>query len=106
VNLFKVGVLLIAVLSTAVVAFISCAKRPSGKFWYLLAALIVPMALANGLYWSAVWLTTDPSAIGDYKAWEFVFLIPWFIAGAIPSFAVVLVIRRARSNMSRSSRTE
>ncbi|MGA2988301.1 MAG: hypothetical protein ABSG32_31385 [Terriglobia bacterium] len=86
---------LVAAFSTTVVALLSCVKRPSGKFWFLVAALVVPFTLANGLYWSEAWRSADPYAFGDYEMWAPMFLVPWFLAGAIPSVAVVLFIRRA-----------
>ncbi len=98
------GAFLVAVISTAAVALISCLKRPSGKFWYLIAAFVVPFALANGLYWSAAWEATAPYAFADYKMWAPVFIIPCFLAGAIPSVAVVLIVRRPKPRAKQDSR--
>ncbi|MGA3009207.1 MAG: hypothetical protein ABSD72_02990 [Terracidiphilus sp.] len=89
------GAFLIFCISTIAVSLISCAKRPSGRFWFLIAALSVPVLLANGLYWSVAWQHTDPIVFGEYEMWAPMFIVPWSIAGAIPSTLAVLFIRRS-----------
>ena len=57
-----------------------------------LGAVALPFVLAVGLYWSPVWLfRADPS---EYFSWAGLFIIPWFLAGAVSSVVVVLVFGR------------
>lgn len=88
-------VLLIAAVSTVIVSLLSCAKRPSGKFWFLLAALVVPFIVSNCIYWLTVPNGADAF---EYLSWAPLLIIPCAIAGAIPSVAAVLFIRRPPSN--------
>ena len=77
------GAILVAVLSAAVIWLLcSMFPAPLRKFW----VVIVPFVLAYCVYWSPVWLGADPS---EYHAWALVFIVPWFLAGAIPSAAIV-----------------
>ena len=89
---FGSAVFLTAMLSTMIVSLLSSLKRPRGKFWFLLASLVVPFALANCFYWPQV---EDSAALPDYWTWAPVFIIPCFIVGAVPSVAAVLFIRRS-----------
>jgi hypothetical protein len=86
------GAVLIAILS-AVVVWLLCFTCPSTlrKVWIV----IVPFALANGLYWSVAWLEADGDeyhralVMSDYRNWALLGISAWFLAGAIPSVAVV-----------------
>jgi hypothetical protein len=89
---------LTAVISTIFVSLICCAKRPSGKLWFLIAALGVPFLLANGLYWPEAWQHKGTTVFYDYEMWAPMFIVPSFIAGAIPSVLAVLLIRRSPRN--------
>jgi len=89
---------LVALFSTIVVSLLSCLKRPRGKFWFIAAALVVPFVLANGLYWPEALQSNDPVVFADYEMWAPVCIVPWFLAGAIPSMIVVLFIRRTAPN--------
>jgi hypothetical protein len=85
------GALLIAVSSTGIVWLLhSVCAASLGKLW----SAVVPFALAYCLYWSPVWLGADPS---EYHAWALVFIVPWFLAGAIPSAAIVYMLNRRRA---------
>jgi hypothetical protein len=86
------AVFLTATLSTMIVSLLSCVKRPRGKFWFLVASLVVPFALANCFYWPQV---EDRAALPDYWTWAPVFIIPCFLAGTVPSVAAVLLIRKS-----------
>jgi hypothetical protein len=92
------GAFLTAVISVIVVSLICCAKRPLGKFWFVAAALSVPFLLANGLYWSEALQHSDQVVFGEYKMWAPLFIVPWTIAGTIPSILAVLFIRRSPPN--------
>ncbi len=91
---FFSGAALIALLSAAVV-WLLCFACPSSlhKVW----VAIVPFALANGLYWSAAWLEADGDeyhralVMSDYRMWAPLFIVVWFLAGAIPSAVVVRI---------------
>jgi hypothetical protein len=90
------GAYLIAVLSTGMVSLLCCIKRPAEKLWHLLTAIVVPFLLANGLYWHGAWQAKEAmgsTAFGEYEMWAPLFLVPWFIAGVIPSVAAVLFLR-------------
>jgi hypothetical protein len=88
---FSSGAILLAFVSTVVVWFL-CFVCPVSlrKLWVVL----VPLVLAGCLYWSPVWFLGEPS--WEYHNWMFAFLIPWFLAGAIPSAVVVLVLEKRR----------
>jgi hypothetical protein len=85
------GAILVAILSTGIV-WLLCSVFPATlrKLW----VAIVPFTFAYCLYWSPVWLGADSS---EYHAWAFVFVFPWFLAGAIPSAAIVLILEKRRS---------
>jgi hypothetical protein len=85
------GALLIAVLSVGVVWLLS-SLLPKGLRW--LWVVIVPFIFAYCLYWSPVWLGSDPS---EYSAWAVLIVAVWFLAGAVPSVVMVLIIRKRRS---------
>jgi hypothetical protein len=92
---------MIAVVSVVVVLLLSLfcasdAKRFSGMFWPLIASVVVPFTIANCLYWSPVVLGgADPSG---FWLWAPLFLVTWFLAGAVPSVVLVLVIWKVLSN--------
>src|SRR5437868_1472590 len=84
------GAVLIALLSMAVV-WLLCAVLPVTLRW--LSIVIVPLTLAYSLYWLPVWLGSDPS---EYSAWAVLVVGTWFLAGSIPSAAMVIIHRRRR----------
>ncbi|MGP8250494.1 MAG: hypothetical protein ACLQHF_00570 [Terracidiphilus sp.] len=86
------AVFLTATLSPMIVSLLCCVKRPRGKFWFLVASLVVPFTLANCFYWPQV---ENSAALPDYWTWAPVFIIPCFLAGAVASVAAVLFIRRS-----------
>jgi hypothetical protein len=85
------GAILLAVVSAAVV-WVLCTVFPVSlrKLW----VVIVPLVLAYCLYWSPVWFFGEPSS--EYHTWMFAFLVPWFLAGAIPSAVVVRIFKKSR----------
>jgi hypothetical protein len=98
---FSSGAVFIAVLSSAVV-WLLCFMCPSSlrKIW----VVIVPLALTNFLYWSEAWLDANGDeyhralVMSDYRMWAPLFIVAWFLAGVIPSAAVVRIFfaRKAR----------
>jgi hypothetical protein len=86
------GAVLIAIVSSVIV-WPLCSVFPESlrKLW----AVIVPFALANCLYWSAASFEAVGSDYNkalvwsDYRMWATLFIVVWFLAGAIPSAAVV-----------------
>jgi len=100
---FSSGAVLIAILSAGVV-WLLCFACPSSlrKVW----VVIVPLALTNCLYWSAAWLEAGGDeyhralVMSDYRMWAPLFMVAWFLAGAIPSAAVVRLFfaRKARKD--------
>lgn len=94
------GAVLIAVLSTGIVRLL-CSVCPASldKAW----VVIVPLGLANCLYWSAPWFEANGSEYeralvwSEYYNWAFAFVVPWFLAGAIPSAAIVAIVQRRGS---------
>jgi hypothetical protein len=92
------GAIVIAILSTGVVGLLCSVYRVTLRKLRLvivpLTVVIVPLTFACCLYWSPVWLGADSS---EYRAWEFVVVPPWFLAGAIPSAAIALILRKRRS---------
>jgi hypothetical protein len=99
------GAVLIAALSTGVV-WLLCFACPSSlrKVW----VVIVPFALTNCLYWSVAWLEADGDeyhralVMSDYHKWALLFIGAWFLAGAIPSAALVRVFFAPRSGKGRN----
>ena len=91
---FSSGAVLIAVLSAGVVWLLcfTCASSLR-KFW----VVVVPLALTNCLYWSVAWLEAEGDeyhralVMSDYHNWALLFIGAWFLAGAIPSAAVVRI---------------
>jgi len=82
------GAIVIAVLSTALV-WLLCALCPVRlrKLW----VVIVPFVLAYCLYWFPVWLGADDS---EYGAWAIAGVGGWFLAGAVPSAVLVIMLGR------------
>lgn len=90
---------MIAISSAGVVGLLCSVYRVTSRKLRValvpLTVVIVPLTLAYCLYWSPVWLLGAPKT--EYGAWEFVFIPPWFLAGAIPSAVVALILRKRRS---------
>jgi predicted membrane protein len=81
----------LAVLSVGVV-WLLCTVGPVAlrKLW----VVIVPFILASCLYWSPVWFGSNPS---EFSAWALVFVVPWFLAGAVPSAVIVMILEKRRT---------
>ena len=96
---FTSGAVLIAIVSSVLV-WLLCSVLPASlhKLW----VVIVPFVLANCLYWSAAWFEGAGSDYNralvwsDYRRWAPLFIVVWFLAGAIPSAAVVRLFFRKR----------
>ena len=101
---FSSGAVLIAILSAGVV-WLLCFACPSSlrKVW----VVIVPLALTNSLYWSGAWLEADGDeyhralVMSDYRMWAPLFIVAWFLAGAIPSAAVVYMFFPSKAEKGR-----
>ena len=96
---FSSGAVLIAIVSSVIVWLLCSVFRASlHKIWVVL----VPFTLANCLYWSAAWFEAVGSdenkslVWSDYRMWAPLFVVVWFLAGAIPSAAVVRLFFRKR----------
>jgi hypothetical protein len=83
--------ILIAVLSVGVV-WLLCTFLPVALRW--LCVVIVPSIFAYSLYRLPVWLGDDAS---EYSAWAVLLVGAWFIAGAVPSAGLVLILRERRA---------
>jgi hypothetical protein len=89
------GAFLIAVVSACGV-WLLCSCFPRLRHLW---AVIVPFVLAYCFYWSPVWLDADRSEFhrallrSEYHTWQFM-IIPLFLAGAIPSAAIVSMFGR------------
>jgi hypothetical protein len=93
---FGSGAFLIAIFSAGIVALLCFAcPRSLHKVW----VVIVPLVLSYCLYWSPAWLA-DGSEFqralirSEYHAWAPLFIGTWFLAGAIPSAAIVGLLRK------------
>jgi hypothetical protein len=80
------GAALIAIFS-ALLAWPLCYVRPTLARW--VGAILVPFVLSYCLYWSPVWLGGNPD---QASSWALLFIGSWFLAGAIPSAVVVLIL--------------
>jgi len=85
------GAILVAVLSAGAV-WLLCSVGPTTT--PMLWVVAVPFIFAYCLYWSPVWLGADPS---EYHAWALVVVLPWFLAGAIPSAVIVWILHKRGS---------
>ena|SRR5271169_5640796 len=85
------GAAVVAVLSVGVV-WLLCSALPPALRWLWVG--IVPLIFAYSLYWLPVWLGSDSS---EYSAWAALFVGPWFLAGAIPSTVLVIVLQKRRT---------
>jgi hypothetical protein len=85
------GALVVAVVSGTLVWLLAWLFPALRKLW----VVIVPFTVAFSLYWSPVWLGADPS---EYHAWATVFIVPWFLAGAIPAAAIVRILHKRRAH--------
>ena len=94
---------LTAILSVVIVCFL-CAVWPG--HYKVFSVVIVPLVLSNCLYWSQAWFDVHHGSRSqyeqaviwsDYHNWEFVFLIFCFLAGVIPSAAIVGILLRRRN---------
>src|SRR3977135_1575807 len=89
------GALLVGVLSMGIVWLL---RSLLPKALHSLSVVIVPFILAYCLYWSPVWLGSDPS---EYGAWAVLGVGAWFLAGFFPSAVMVLIIQKRRARMTR-----
>src|SRR5258706_12563750 len=80
----------IVVLLSGLLAVLWARLRPPTLVWIL--ALGTPFILARSLYWLPVWLGSHDA--DQYGAWELLDVVPWYIAGAITSSVVGLLIMR------------
>ena len=72
------------VVASAILAFVWTRLRLTTLRWLL--ALSVPLVISYSLYWSPVWLGADSS---EYSAWAPLFIVPWYVAGAVMSSLVI-----------------
>ncbi len=80
------GAALVAVCS-AILVWPLCYVRPAVFRW--LGVVVVPLVLASCLYWSPVWLGANSS---EYSSWAFLFIGPWFLAGAVSLVVVAIIL--------------
>ena len=85
------GAVLIAFVSVWLVWLLCSVSRrlafPAWSYWILV--VVVPFGLSYCLYWSPVWLGSDPS---EYGAWQVLCVGAWFLAGAVPSGIIAATI--------------
>ena len=101
---FSSGAVLIAILSVGLV-WLLCFACPSSlrKVWIV----IVPLALTNCLYWSVARLEAEGDeyhralVMSDYRMWAPLFIVAWFLAGAIPSAVVVRIFFAQKAGKGR-----
>ena len=53
---------------------------------------IFPLVLAHLIYWAPAWF--GPGDRDQFAAWALIFIVPWFLTGALTSFVTVFLIRR------------
>ena len=82
------GAVVVALLSALAVWLLTFALPPSIRW---LAVVVVPFGFAYALYWFPVWLGVDAS---EYGPWQVVCVGTWFLAGVVPSAAVVWIRRK------------
>jgi hypothetical protein len=86
----------IVALVSALLAFV-WARFPSGVASWLFA-LLMPLVISCSLYWLPVFMGADAY---EYAAWAPIFIVPWYVAGAIASSLVVLLFRGHAKRRSR-----
>jgi amino acid permease len=82
------GAVLIALLSVGLV-WLLCFVLPAALRG--ISFVVVPFILACSLYWLPVWLGNDAS---EYDPFAGLFILTWFLAGAIPSAVVFLILKK------------
>src|SRR5262245_28089597 len=85
------GAIVVAALSAFLALFWT---RIRYKAWDWILALLTPLIIAVSLYRSPVWLGASSE---EFDAWAFAFIVPWYVAGALPSFMIVLLARELRT---------
>ena len=83
------GALLVAVISVGLV-WLLCSV--SAGFLHKVWAALAPFVVAYCVYWVPVWL--GAAVRSEYSVWAFV-IVPWFLAGMIPSVGLVLYLQPA-----------
>jgi hypothetical protein len=93
---FGSGAVLIAILSSGIV-WLLCIVGPNDlrKVW----VVVIPFALAYCTYWSEAWFSEGSQyeralIRSELHDWQFLFITVWFLAGAIPSAAIVGLLRK------------
>jgi hypothetical protein len=89
------GALLVALVS-AVIAFVFAIALRSKIVWFFV--LLASFGVAYCLYWFPVW--SGHGSYSEYSSWAPLAIIPWFLAGACASLAVVYAVSRVRNNRS------
>jgi peptidoglycan/LPS O-acetylase OafA/YrhL len=92
------GAILIAVLSAIVVWLLCCFLPRLARSLWIYA---VPFALSYSLYWLPVWLGSDSS---EYRAWQAVFIIPWFVVGSVSSAITLWIVRKYQRRAESATR--
>jgi hypothetical protein len=80
--------MLLVALASAVMTFAFAIALRGKLVWFL--ALLTPLGVAYCLYWLPVFWSGQDSV--EYSAWASIFIIPWFLAGACASSAVILIV--------------
>jgi uncharacterized membrane protein len=93
------GAFLIAIVSAGIVWLLYVVgPKDLREVW----VVVVPFGLAYCLYWAPVWFAQGSEyeralIKSEYRNWQFLFIIAWFLAGAIPSAAIVSLLRNRRA---------
>lgn len=82
------GALLVAVLSVGVVWLLAILLPKTLRWLWL---VVVPLTFSSCLYWLPVWFGADPS---EYSVWAVLSVGSWFLAGAVPSTLLLLILRK------------
>lgn len=94
------GAIVLPIFSAAIVCLLwhVCPTRIR-KAWILFPlSVVVPFTVAYCTYFYPVWFEHGSSS--EYHVWAVLFIVPWFVAGAISSaamsVAIYLIVRKYR----------
>jgi hypothetical protein len=87
---FTAGLFFVGILSGVSAIFYIGIKSIYIRYFFIVAA---PFYISYSLYWIPA---SGHRGNAEYSAWEFIFVIPWFLAGLICSIVAYYITTRQR----------
>lgn len=89
---FTSGLFFVGILSGVSAIFYIRIKSIHIRYFFIVAA---PFYISYSLYWIPA---SGHEGNSEYSAWEFIFVIPWFLVGLISSIAVYYLSTRPKKH--------